>query len=98
MSGDVTVTDALSVRAAELIRDVPDYPEAGVVFKDITPLLADAEALSAVVGYLGGCAGGPVELVVGMEARGFILGAPVAVALGAGFVPVQAGVVDAGGA
>ena len=89
MGGDVAVTAALSVRAAELIRDVPDYPESGVVFKDITPLLADAAALADVVSYLVGCAAGPVDLVVGMEARGFILGAPAAVALGAGFIPVR---------
>ncbi|NLF04006.1 MAG: adenine phosphoribosyltransferase [Actinomycetales bacterium] len=80
---------ALAARAAELIRDVPDYPQDGVVFKDITPLLADAEALRAVVDHLGASADGPVDLVVGMEARGFILGAPVATALGAGFVPVR---------
>ncbi len=89
MSGDAVQTAALSVRVAELIRDVPDYPEAGVVFKDITPLLADAATFAAVVDHLGACAGGPVDLVVGMEARGFILGAPVAVALGAGFIPVR---------
>ncbi len=80
---------ALSARAAELIRDVPDYPNEGVVFKDITPLLADADAFAAVIGYLGARAGGQVDLVVGMEARGFILGAPVAMSLGAGFVPVR---------
>jgi adenine phosphoribosyltransferase len=79
---------------ARLVRDVPDFPEPGVVFKDITPLLADAAAFRAVVEALAdagrGADGEPVvDKVVGMEARGFILGAPVALALGAGFVPVR---------
>ena len=70
------------------VRDVPDYPQAGVVFKDITPLLADGRALAAVVGAL--AAGhGPVDKVAGIEARGFILAAPVASQLGSGFVPVR---------
>jgi adenine phosphoribosyltransferase len=70
------------------VRDVADYPQAGVVFKDITPLLADGRALAAVVGAL--AAGhGPVDKVAGIEARGFILAAPVASLLGSGFVPVR---------
>ncbi len=70
------------------IRDIPDYPEPGVVFKDITPLLADGEAFGAVVAAL--AAGhGKIDKVVGIEARGFILAAPVACRLGAGFVPVR---------
>ena len=78
----------------ELIRDVPDFPTPGVVFKDITPLLADHDGFSAVVNALaqaGRDAEGNVvvDKVVGMEARGFILAAPVALALGAGFVPVR---------
>jgi adenine phosphoribosyltransferase len=74
------------IRAA--IRDIPDYPQPGIVFKDITPLLADAAALAAVVGAL--AAGyDHIDKVVGIEARGFILAAPVACALGAGFVPVR---------
>ena len=77
-----------------LIRDVPDFPEPGVVFKDITPLLADHEGFTAVVQALAAAgrdaSGEPVvDKVVGMEARGFILAAPVALALGAGFVPVR---------
>ena len=77
-----------------LIRDIPDFPKPGVMFKDITPLLADHGAFSAVVGALahaGRDAQGNVvvDKVVGMEARGFILGAPVALALGTGFVPVR---------
>lgn len=77
-----------------LIRDIPDFPKPGVLFKDITPLLADHEALKAIVEALaaagrdgtGACV---VDKVIGMEARGFILAAPVALALGVGFVPVR---------
>jgi adenine phosphoribosyltransferase len=70
------------------VRDVADYPQAGIVFKDITPLLADGRALAAVVAAL--AAGhGPVDKVAGIEARGFILAAPVASQLGSGFVPVR---------
>ncbi len=73
---------------SSMIRDIRDYPRPGIVFKDITPLLADGAALTAVVGAL--AAGhGRVDKVAGIEARGFILAAPVAVALGAGFVPVR---------
>jgi adenine phosphoribosyltransferase len=70
------------------VRDVPDYPQRGVVFKDITPLLGDARAFSAVIDGLAGLYG-PVDKVVGIEARGFILAAPVACRIGAGFVPVR---------
>jgi adenine phosphoribosyltransferase len=70
------------------IRDIADYPRPGVVFKDITPLLADGAALGAVVAAL--AAGyGHVDKVAGIEARGFILAAPVACHLGSGFVPVR---------
>ncbi len=77
-----------------LIVDVPDWPEKGVTFKDITPVLADHGAFTAIVQALaaaGRDAGGNVVIdkVVGMEARGFILAAPVALALGTGFVPVR---------
>ena len=72
------------------IRDVPDYPKPGIVFKDITPLLADhvafAGAVDAIVSHHGR---GTVDKVVGIEARGFILAAPVAYHTGAGFVPVR---------
>ncbi|HSS67720.1 MAG TPA: adenine phosphoribosyltransferase [Nocardioidaceae bacterium] len=79
---------------ARLVRDVPDFPEAGIVFKDISPLLADAAAFAQVVDALatsGRDESGAVAVdkVVGIEARGFILAAPVALALGAGFVPVR---------
>ena len=70
------------------IVDVPDFPTAGIVFKDISPLLADPLCLVAVVDALA-TSGGPVDKVVGIEARGFILAAPVACMIGAGFVPVR---------
>ncbi|GAA1504588.1 adenine phosphoribosyltransferase [Sphaerisporangium rubeum] len=69
------------------IRDVSDYPKPGIVFKDITPLLADHVAFTAVVEALAD--GLDVDKVVGIEARGFILAAPVALRAGAGFVPVR---------
>jgi len=70
------------------VRDIPDYPKPGIVFKDITPLLADGAALKAVVSALAS-GHGPVDKVAGIEARGFILAAPAACELGAGFVPVR---------
>ena len=78
----------------DLVRDVPDFPEPGILFKDITPLLADHDAFAAVVTALAaagrdGAGNTVVDKVVGMEARGFIIAAPVALALGAGFVPVR---------
>jgi adenine phosphoribosyltransferase len=74
----------------ELIRDIPDFPEPGVVFKDITPLLASGAALSWCVKALADAfADRAVDKVIGVEARGFIIAAPVAVRLGAGFVPVR---------
>lgn len=75
---------------ADLIRDVPDYPKPGVLFKDITPLLADGPALAEAVRRMAD----PwrtrgIGRVVGIEARGFVLAAPVAIELGVGFVPVR---------
>jgi adenine phosphoribosyltransferase len=73
-----------------LIRDVPDFPQKGIVFKDITPLLADevgfSTAIDMIVVHFGR---GNVDKVVGIEARGFILASPVAYHFGAGFVPVR---------
>ncbi len=79
---------ALEQLITSKIRDIPGYPQPGILFKDITPLLADAAALRMVVTALA-AAFGPVNVVVGIEARGFILAAPVACHLGAGFVPVR---------
>src|SRR5947208_5038490 len=80
--------DELTRLITTLVRDVPDYPQAGVVFKDITPLLADGKAFAAVIDALAATYG-PVDKVAGIEARGFILAAPVACRLGAGFVPIR---------
>lgn len=77
-------------RTAGLIRTIPDWPTHGVQFKDITPALADAEALFDLVESLAEpFLESEVTHVVAMEARGFILGAPVAVLLDAGFIPLR---------
>jgi adenine phosphoribosyltransferase len=74
----------------EFIRDIPDFPRPGIVFKDITPLLLDPGALDAAVSALAEIASPlNVDLVVAAEARGFILGAALARAVGAGFVPAR---------
>jgi adenine phosphoribosyltransferase len=74
----------------DYIRDIPDFPKAGVVFKDVTPLLGDAAAFRTIVEELvAPFAGVPIDKVLGIEARGFIFAAPVAFLLGAGFVPVR---------
>ena len=73
-----------------LVRDVPDFPQDGIVFKDITPLLADELAFSTVIDLIVVHFGrGKVDKVVGIEARGFIIASPVAYHFGAGFVPVR---------
>ena len=73
-----------------LIRDVPDFPEPGVVFKDITPVLADPIAFSTITDLIVVHFGrGNIDKVVGIEARGFILASPVAYHFGAGFVPIR---------
>ncbi|MEX0953082.1 MAG: adenine phosphoribosyltransferase [Nitriliruptoraceae bacterium] len=77
-------------RLASYIRDIPDFPKPGVNFKDMTPLLIDhvafSTAIDALVMHFGR---GTVDKVVGIEARGFILGAPVAYHFGAGFIPAR---------
>ena len=73
-----------------LIRDVPDFPEPGIIFKDITPLLSDAGAFSAAVAALSDpFVSRGITKVVGIEARGFIFAAPIAQRLRAGFVPIR---------
>ncbi len=74
---------------AELIRDVPDFPEPGVMFRDITPLIGSPGGLAAGVEALLEISPRDVDAVLGIEARGFIFAAPVALALGAGLVPVR---------
>jgi adenine phosphoribosyltransferase len=86
------ITPGGEVELLPLVRDVADYPMPGVLFKDITPLLADARAFAATIDAIAAPhldEAGRVDVVAGVEARGFILAAPVAVALGVGFVPVR---------
>ena len=96
MTGDVTATRAQAPGAVDdiwlrpFVREVHDFPHEGVTFRDITPLLGDAAAFRRAVDELAGrFSDVQVDRVVGVEARGFILAAPVAYSLGAGFVPVR---------
>ncbi len=81
-----TMSDA---ELSGFVRDVPDYPNDGIMFKDITGLLVDPKALSEAVERLAALVPDDVDLVSGMEARGFIVGAALAFRLGVGFVPVR---------
>src|SRR5450759_987921 len=74
---------------ATRLRDIPDFPVAGVTFKDFTPLLSDGPALRAVVQDISGRYAGQVDVIVGIQASGLMLGAAVAFELGIGFVPVR---------
>ena len=79
-----------SLLASRLIRDIPDFPKSGILFKDITPVLGDAAAFQEVIdGFVAQAQGWSPDVVVGIESRGFLFGAPVALALGIGFVPVR---------
>jgi adenine phosphoribosyltransferase len=71
------------------VRDIADHPEPGILFRDITPLLADPLLFEEAITQLVADLEGQVDLVAGVEARGFILAAPVALALGVGFVPIR---------
>jgi adenine phosphoribosyltransferase len=80
----------VSAELQKHIRDIPDFPKPGIVFKDLTPLLADGKALRLAVEAMSDpFREASIDYVVGTEARGFILGAPVALELGVGFVPVR---------
>jgi len=82
-------TDAAS-RLRSAIRDIPDFPKPGIIFKDITPILADAELFRlAIDSFVEQCRSLAVTKVVGIDARGFIFGSAVAYALGIGFVPIR---------
>jgi adenine phosphoribosyltransferase len=83
--GEIEIT-----KLRDLIRDIPDFPKRGIVFKDITPLLMHPAGLSLAVEYLTQpFRKGPVDIVVGAESRGFIFGTAVARNLSAGFVPIR---------
>jgi adenine phosphoribosyltransferase len=80
------MTDAIKAR----IRDIPDFPKKGIVFKDITPLLADGPAFQAAIdGMVQPWRGERIQKVVGIESRGFVFASPVALALGAGLIIVR---------
>ena len=81
---------SLESRIKEIIRDVPDFPREGIIYKDITPLLADAVALDQTLNALAApFRESPPDLVAGVESRGFIFGTAVAAKLGAGFIPIR---------
>jgi adenine phosphoribosyltransferase len=90
VAANAEIDDALRARLAAHVRDVPDFPKAGVLFKDITPLLADARAFRECVDALvAPWRGKPIDAICGIEARGFIFGAALARALDTGFVPLR---------
>ncbi len=76
--------------ATKLIRDVPDFPKPGIMFKDITPVLGDFEAMHEIIGEFASFARSKKpDLVIGIESRGFVLGMPLAMELEIGFIPVR---------
>ena len=77
-------------RVKALMRDVPDFPVPGIIFKDITPVLKDPEALGMIIEeFRKKYAGLDIDAVIGIESRGFIIGTPLALALNAPFVPIR---------
>lgn len=80
----------MTIDLASYIRDVPDFPSPGILFKDITPLLASPEAFRAAVRAIAATLDGTeTRKIAGVEARGFVFGAPVAAELGLGFIPIR---------
>jgi len=80
----------LSDRLSAVIRDVPDFPKPGILFKDITPILADPRLLRETINHFADrFTGEKIDVVVGMESRGFLFGAPLAMELGAAFAPAR---------
>jgi adenine phosphoribosyltransferase len=76
--------------ATALIRDIPDFPQPGILFKDITPVLKNAKAFQQIIDrFAEFAAPRRPEIVAGIESRGFVFGAPLALALGCGFVPIR---------
>jgi adenine phosphoribosyltransferase len=81
---------SLAERVSASLRDVPDFPRPGILFKDITPVLADAALLREIVAHMAAqYDGAGIDVVAGIESRGFILGGALAAALGAGFTPIR---------
>lgn len=85
--GDVT-TDIQQLLLSR-VHDIPDFPKPGVLFKDLNPLFADAAAFAAVLDHIASRWEGKVDMVGGIEARGFIVGTPLAQRMGVGFLPVR---------
>lgn len=89
-NGEGDAGDAVARRLKALIRDVPDFPKPGIIFKDLTPVFADGDALCSVVQLLADrYRTERVDAIAGIESRGFIVAAPLAVALGKGLVLVR---------
>jgi adenine phosphoribosyltransferase len=85
-----STSDDLERRVKRLVRDIPDYPKPGILFKDITPLLANADAFTATTNAMADAfIDADITHVVAIESRGFILGGPIAQRLGVGFIPVR---------
>ena len=81
---------AKQLMAASLIRDIPDFPKTGIIFKDITPILQNPNAFAEVIqGFADYADRVKPDMIVGVESRGFILGAPTALKIGKGFIPVR---------
>lgn len=84
------MTDSVPIKLTDWIRDIPDFPKAGVVFKDITPLLSNPQAFRTAIDRLERqFRGRGIDVIAAAEARGFIFGAPLAMQMGAGFVPIR---------
>jgi adenine phosphoribosyltransferase len=85
-----TQSISMAEKLRPIIRDVPDFPKKGIIFKDITPLLANPEMFRETIRFIA-CryTGRGITKVLGIEARGFILAAPIAMELGAGIIPVR---------
>ena len=84
------MADQTLARLRAAVRDVPDFPKPGIIFKDITPILKDGALFRASVDiFLGQCRGKTIHKIVGIDARGFLFGSAVAYALGIGFVPLR---------
>jgi adenine phosphoribosyltransferase len=84
------MSESASVDLAQFIRDIPDFPKPGILFKDITPLLSSPEAFQAAIDQMADhFREAQIDVIVGAEARGFIFAAPLALALGVSFVPIR---------
>ena len=83
------MSESLAARVTARLRDIPDFPTPGILFKDVTPVLADPAVFGDVIRDMANRRRGSIDVIVGIEARGFIFGAALAHELGASFVPVR---------